>query len=174
MKQLKHIPFYSGLIVLVISIMVSTVQVGTKNRYTTTTTQAVQSKAALLMQFIPPDMVNIYLNSTKPIAGVDIFIEYDNQYIQILPSTLIAGPHIITSGVNIDDTRSAFRFSALTDGTDITDGMIAQFRFALLSPGEKKSTTFVLGQDAGESAVLEKTTLSNILGKPQKFVFTPE
>lgn len=172
MKRFKNLPLIGGFIVLVLSVIVSSVQIGTKGQLTTGSIQAQYAQSLLSLQYTAPDLITVLVTSQKTIAGVDVVIGFDNKKIQILPSTLTSGAHMTTSGAHIDEATSVFRFSALPLDNTVTNGIVGQFRIAPLTDENSLSTTLTILNGPDQSGVFESNTITNILSNTSPLTFT--
>lgn len=172
MNRFKHLPIYAGFVTLILAVLVSSVQIGTKGQLTSTTIQARQAQAYLSLRYSEPDMVSVIVSSGKEIAGVDVVIAFEKDKVQILPSTLTPGPKFSTTGAVISDNPSVFSFSAVPVSIGVIDGIVAQFRLADLSDLGNVTTTLTIDTHPDASAVLDKATLDTIPTTSSPLTFT--
>lgn len=162
MKLFSKLPFYAGVFALVLSVMVATVQLGTKGQLSTRIS-ASTAKASLALQYSPPDLVSVSLNSEKDVDGVDVVIRFDKNKVAILPSTLTGTENFSLAGASIDNEKSTFSFSALPKKEGIKIGLIATFRVAGKLPTETATDLELVESGEDKSVVLEKSGGSDIL-----------
>jgi len=164
MKSYSKLPLYLGLFVLVLSVLVSAVKVGEKQMIASQGARAKAGGASLSLNFSAPDLVGISLVSDKIIAGVDIVIKFDKNKVNILPSTLSGGSSFITSGGIIDEESGTFSFSALAKEEKLISPIVATFHVVPLVKSGSVESDMEFVDDEGKTQVLEKSTVSNILG----------
>jgi hypothetical protein len=172
MERFKRIPFYTGVAALVLAVLVTSVQIGTKGQLTQTETNATQSQAVLSFQFTNPDIITLLVSSDVPVAGIDVVIGFEKEKVQILPSTLTAGPHFTATGAVVSADGSTFSFSAIPQEGETASGIVAQFHVAPKVSGASTSSALSILKGTDLSAVLEKSTLTNILSDSLPFSFT--
>lgn len=161
MKTFYKLPFYAGLFVFVISVLFSAIKIGEKNFFVSQRAKAQVEGAILEMKFLPPNSVNVFLVSQKPVAGLDVVVKFEKDKVQILPSTLQGSSSFITSGGVVEEGNSSFSFSALPKGEG-SAGLVASFAIRSVSDNFSPTKLVFLTGERG-SAVLEKVTLKNIL-----------
>lgn len=127
MKSFTKLPLYLGLAVLVFSVLMATVKVGQKQTLTDQRTKAAVTGVTLSLNFTPPNIVSVLLNSNAEVAGTDVTIKFDSSKLTILPSTLTASSSFITTGGKVDDKEGTFSFSALSKSKAVTSGLVSSF-----------------------------------------------
>lgn len=165
MKTLSRLPLYFGLSVFVISILFSAVKLGEQRSVTSQQSQAAISPVILSLKFTAPETVSLILNSEKTVAGIDALIKFDQRKINILPSSLIAGPKFKTTGGKIDSQNSTFAFSALSQEKNISSGLVASFRLESRNNQPVTSELALVGN--GKTVIIDEITGRNILNKTE-------
>ena len=171
MKNISRLPFYLGLSVLVLTILVSSVKIGQKVNLTRQNSLATAAAADLSLQFTTPDKVSVLINSPVDVAGIDIEVKFDKDKFTILPSSLSSGDQFMTSGRKLDKDSGTFSFSAISK-SGAKNTIAASFIIRSLTPkiNTKGSLAYVIGN--GKTTVLEKKNRQNILGKATGVNFT--
>ncbi len=140
MKSIAKLPLYLGLAVLVFSVLMATVKVGQKQTLTDQRSNAAGTGATLSLNFTPPNLVSVLLNSDVEVAGTDVTINFDSSKLTILPSTLAASPSFITTGGKVDDKEGTFSFSAISKSKAVTSGIVASFEVNAKNISDADST----------------------------------
>lgn len=165
MKSVFKLPLYLGLMVLVVSILVSAVKVGNEQAFTSDKTRANISGASLIMKFTAPNLVSVLLTSEKEISGADVTVKYNGDKISILPSSLTAGPNLVTSGGNVDSKANTFSFSAVSQKMPVTSGIVASF--TVISNETGKTADADIQIVSSSTGVYAKSGSENILSQTQ-------
>ena len=120
-------PLYLGIAVLIISLLAAAIKIGERNSFQDSRISARQGEARLSLNFSLPNIVVVNLISTSEIKGADISLTYNNNELEVLPSTLQGMSGFITTGGEVDQESGVFTFSAVTD-KPIKTGILAFFR----------------------------------------------
>lgn len=172
MKSRVKLPLYLGLSVLVFSVIMSAIKIGSRGDFTSQRTKASSDMAILTLKFTQPDIVSLILTSEKEIKGIDAVLQYNKDQITILPSSLKAGANFVTTGGIADDKTGTFSFSGISTKPSVSTGIVASFT---VSPkGDRKSAegSIQFGQGQLSSSVIDNITGLNILGETQGVKFT--
>lgn len=127
MRRFTKLPLYLGLMVLVVSVLISAVKVGQQQSLVSQTSQANISRAALSLSFTPPNLATVFVSSDKEIAGADVTLKLTTDQLTVLPSSLNPGPSFLTSGGIMDEANMTFSFTALAKKPPVTAGIVGTF-----------------------------------------------
>lgn len=173
LNKLSKTPLYLGLIIFVFSVLLASTKVGENQRIARLESQATQQEgASLSLKFTPPDLISVLLASDKDIKGADMVIIYDQKLIEVVPTSLFAGPSFSISGYLSSKTQGRFAFTVLADGQDqFTPSIVATFRIEpKVAPGQEVSLQFATV--AGETQVFSEDLTKNILTQTEGITLT--
>lgn len=128
MKSFTRLPLYLGIGVFVLSVILTGTTISDRNYLSRIKSQAGQNTAAVSLVYSKPDLVSVVVNSPEIVEGVDVTLSFDPSSLEILTSTLFAGPSFTTTGgeVSID---GEFTFSAVAyQSSAVKSGVVATFQ----------------------------------------------
>lgn len=155
-RSFIRLPLYLGLAVMVASVLISAMTVGQRGSITSLKSRASSTDASLSLRFVSPNMINISLVSQKPIAGIDVALQYDKDKVTVMPSTLTSGPSFTTTGGIADETNGTFSFSAIARNPSVSSGIVATFQ--VVPKQTSVDALFQFVETAGKTAVLDQAS----------------
>jgi len=160
MRPFVRLPLYLGLTVFVVSVILAGVTISDGSYRSRRQSRANRDRATLSLLYTTPDFVSVAVSSPIAVAGVDVTVHFDNFAIDILPTSLIAGPAFTTTGGLVGEDGT-FTFSALTNGNQaVTNGIVATFQIVARTKDVYTSLSFETMGDA--TSVFSKETQSQV------------
>lgn len=155
----KQLPLYLGIGIFIFAVLLSAIKVGQNAILTNTRSQAGVTTALLSLQYISPNQINVLINSSTALSGVDITIRFPSEQMRVLPSTLIGSALFDVTGGNVDDGSGVLTFSGIAKKDNVTSGVLASFQIEPIHPGTRADVSI----DEQNSALISASSKQNIL-----------
>lgn len=125
---MTRLPLYLGILIVLISVFTTTLKLGEKALYLSGIIKAQQNLVKLSLNYSAPDIITLAVNGDKIISGGDFTLSYNNDEIEILPSSLNGLSGYITTGGELESGSGRYSFSAVNTDEPIATGILASFR----------------------------------------------
>ncbi len=173
MKLLIRLPIFIGIFIFVLSVLITTIKVGEGRSIANLSGMAKGSGASISMTYISPDTINIIMQSSDSVKGIDLALIYDSNLLRILPTTLEGGEGFqLTGGRNFED-EGRFVFSAIPVSEKLS-GLVASFKIKGIPSSLPDFGGYFIGFDVKNlaTAVYDSKYGGNILKESKDLRFS--
>lgn len=160
----SRIPLFIGIAIFIIAVLVTAVKIGQSRSLTSENVKANVKGAELSLRYTAPDTVSVILNTDRMVSGVDVWLALSPGDLEVLPSTLQAGPGFVTSGGVYDPNNRSFIFSAIRAG-EAQSQIVATFQAGPKERIASIDAAMDFNKIGGNTSVIEKDTGEDVLVK---------